>query len=157
MGYHAGDLPARPHIRTFSVIVKDNTYGVDSNGNVTGPFYIRQLSADLGTVEWTFRSTNTESCRRNADGTLDCVSDHPNGFEWCINAPAVDALGNVYANSEDGRLYVIAQGGTEVGSLFTNLALGAAYTLLALGHDGRIYTQNDGHLFVIGQRGLDRR
>jgi hypothetical protein len=82
---------------------------------------------------------------------LDCVSDHPYGFEWCINAPAVDAIGNVYANSEDGRLYVIAQGGRKVGSLFTNLALGAAYTPLALGDDGRIYTQNDGHLFVIGE------
>jgi hypothetical protein len=58
----------------------------------------------------------------------------------------------VYANNEDGRLYVIRQGGIERGSLFTNLALGAAYTPLALGPDGRIYTQNDGHLFVIGSR-----
>jgi hypothetical protein len=157
-GYGWDITPAiYPHDGTFSVIIKDNTYGVDSHGHATGPFYIRQLSSDLRTVEWTFQSTNTESCRRNLDGTLDCVSDHPNGFEWCINAPAVDALGNVYANSEDGRLYVIAQGGTEVGSLFTNLALGAAYTPLALGDDGRIYTQNDGHLFVIGDPEVDRR
>src|SRR5207245_1272719 len=34
-----------------------------------------------------------------------------NGFEWCINAPAVDQFGNVYVNSEDGRLYAIRQGG----------------------------------------------
>jgi hypothetical protein len=139
-----------PHDGTFSVVIKDNTYGTDANGADTGPFYIRQLSADLRTVEWTYQSTNTESCRRNPDGTVTCVSDHPNGFEWCINAPAVDALGRVYANNEDGKLYVIAQGGTEIGSLFTNLALGAAYTPLALGEDGRIYTQNDGRLFIIG-------
>jgi hypothetical protein len=141
-----------PHDRTFSVIVKDNTYGKNANGVDTGPFYIRQLSADISTVEWSFRSANTQSCRRTAEGSLTCVADHPNGFEWCINAPAVDAVGDVYANSEDGKLYVIGQGGIERGSLFTNLALGAAYTPLALGADGRIYTQNDGHLFVIGSR-----
>ncbi len=141
-----------PHDRTFSVVVKDNTYTRDPNGVDTGPFFIRQLSADLSTIEWSFRSTNTQSCRRHADGSLACVSDHPNGFEWCINAPAVDAVGDVYANSEDGKLYVIGQGGIERGSLFTNLALGAAYTPLAIGPDGRIYTQNDGHLFVIGSR-----
>src|SRR5262245_6073292 len=140
------------HDRTFSVIVKDNTYTRDANGVETGPFFIRQLSADLRTVEWSFRSTNTQSCRRDDGGSLSCVDNHPNGFEWCINAPAVDAAGDVYANSEDGKLYVIGQGGIERGSIFTNLALGAAYTPLAIGEDGRIYTQNDGHLFVIGSR-----
>jgi hypothetical protein len=133
-----------PHDGTFSIVIKDNHY---VGG---GPFYISQLSADLA-LEWQFQSTNTLSCQRNPDDSLTCVSDHPNGFEWCINAPAVDAIGNVYANSEDGNLYVIGQGGTLQGNLFTNLALGAAYTPLALGFDGRIYTQNDGHLFVIGQ------
>jgi hypothetical protein len=141
-----------PHDGTFSVIVKDNTYSRDVNGVETGPFFIRQLSADLKTIEWTFQSTNTQSCRRDADGNLSCVSNHPHGFEWCINAPAVDAAGDVYANSEDGKLYVIGQGGIERGSLFTNLALGAAYTPLAIGPDGKIYTQNDGHLFMIGSR-----
>jgi hypothetical protein len=141
-----------PHDGTFSVIVKDNTYGRSADGVDTGPFYIRQLSADLSRVEWSFKSTNSLSCRRVAGNRLACASDHPNGFEWCINAPAVDARGDVYANNEDGRLYVIRQGGIERGSLFTNLALGAAYTPLALGPDGRIYTQNDGHLFVIGSR-----
>jgi hypothetical protein len=141
-----------PHDGTYSVIVKDNTYSRDPNGVETGPFYIRQLSADLSKVEWSFKSTNTNSCRRISASRLACDSDHPNGFEWCINAPAVDALGDVYANSEDGRMYVIGQGGIERASVFTNLALGAAYTPLALGPDGRIYTQNDGHLFVIGSR-----
>src|SRR4029079_10404185 len=142
-----------PHDGTFSVIVKDNTYTRDANGLETGPFYIRQLSADLSRVEWSFQSTNTSSCKRPPDGgRLACVSDHPHGFEWCSNAPAFDAAGDVYANSEDGRLYVIGQGGIERASAFTNLALGAAYTPLAIGPDGRIYTPKDGLLFVFGAK-----
>ena len=100
--------------------------------------------------EWKFQNTNKQSCQRNPNGTLSCVSDHPNGFEWCINAPAIDQVGNVYANSEDGNIYVIRQGGVSIANLFMNLALGAAYTPLSLGPDGKIYTQNDGHLFVLG-------
>jgi hypothetical protein len=34
---------------------------------------------------------------------------------------------------------------------FLNLAIGAAYTPLSIGANGRIYTENDGHLFVVGQ------
>jgi hypothetical protein len=69
--------------------------------------------------------------------------------------PAVDSVGNVYANSEDGNLYVISQGQTGIfttpaSHLFLNLAIGAAYTPLSIGPDGRLYTQNDGHLFVVG-------
>ena len=33
---------------------------------------------------------------------------------------------------------------------FLKLAIGAAYTPLSIGADGRVYTQNDGHLFVLG-------
>jgi outer membrane protein assembly factor BamB len=69
--------------------------------------------------------------------------------------PAVDANGNVYVTSEDGNLYVLPQGHTGVfttpsENLFLNLAVGAAYTPLSIGPDGKLYTQNDGHLFVIG-------
>jgi len=145
------------HNGTYSVVLKDNHYDTSSYcSNPTfcpvappGPYYITQLNANL-VPEWKFQNTNTQSCQRNANGTLSCVSDHPNGFEWCINAPAVDQLGNVYANSEDGNLYVIRQGGVSVSNLFMNLAIGAAYTPLSLGPDGMIYTQNDGKLFVIG-------
>jgi outer membrane protein assembly factor BamB len=73
------------------------------------------------------------------------------GFEWCINAPVVDAHGVVYANSEDGNLYAINQGGTLRQTLFLQLALGAAYTPLAIGPDGKVYTENDGYLFAVGQ------
>ena len=87
---------------------------------------------------------------------MQCVSDHPEGFEWCVNTPVVDGNGVVYANSEDGRLYAIGQGHEGVftapaQSLFLNLAIGAAYTPLSLQPNGRILTQNNGHLFVIGK------
>ena len=57
----------------------------------------------------------------------------------------------MYANSEDGNLYAIGQGGVLEQKIFQQLAIGAAYTPASLGGDGKIYTQNDGHLFVVGQ------
>ncbi len=150
------------HDNTYSIIIKDNHYATPLYCNYNNPlctpvqaaFYITQLSANMQ-VEWKFQSTNTQSCSRNADGSLNCVSDHPSGFEWCINAPAVDQNGTVYANSEDGNLYTLPQGNTGIftqpkGSIFLNLAIGAAYTPLSLGSDGKIYTENDGHMFVVG-------
>lgn len=146
------------HDGTYSIILKENHYGFGTyctdptfcpaSGN--GPFYITQLAPDL-TPEWKFANTNMESCQRNPDGTLTCVADHPDGFEWCINAGAVDKNGVVYANSEDGNLYAIAQGGVEKQRIFLQLALGAAYTPLSIGPDGKIYTQNAGHLFAVGE------
>lgn len=112
------------HGSTYSVITKDNYY--DSGG----PYYITQLSADLSTIEWQYQSTTN--------------------YEWCVNAPAVDKNGNVYADSEDGNLYVIQQGGALRGNLFLQSAVGAAYTPVSLGGDGRIYTENDGNMFAVG-------
>jgi hypothetical protein len=167
------------HDGTYSIAIKDNHYdeelgfycnptgGVSNvvcafTGIPAGPFYITQLNANL-LPEWKFHSTETNSCTRQPDGTLKCVSDHPNGFEWCINAPAIDANHKVYVESEDGNAYVIPQGHTGVFDmtapgvqrLFLQLALGAAYTPLSIGHDGKIYTQNAGHLFVLGESGKD--
>ena len=48
-------------------------------------------------------------------------------------------------------MYSIRQGGTLLQNIFLDLALGAAYTPLALGPDGKIYTENKGTLFVIGK------
>jgi hypothetical protein len=154
------------HDGTYSVITKNNHYSdggsycnVDSicppdrtASNPADPeaYFITQLSKDL-VPEWSWQNTNPLSCTRDAAGNVSCVSDHPAGFEWCINGPAVDRNGVVYANSEDGGLYTIQQGGTLRDHLFLNLALGAAYTPVAIGADGKIYTQNDGHMFVIGR------
>ena len=131
------------HDGTYSIVLKDNHY------DTQGPYFITQLDANLK-VEWKYQHTNTQSCSRASDGALQCVSDHPKGFEWCVNALSVDANGIVYANSEDGNLYAIYQGGKEKQRLFLNLAVGAAYTPLAIDGKGRIYTQNAGHLFIVG-------
>jgi outer membrane protein assembly factor BamB len=78
------------------------------------------------------------------------VSDHPDGFEWCVNQPAVDGDGVLYANSEDGFLYAVGPDGVLRSRIFLDLALGAAYTPLSIGSDGILYTQNNGHLFAVG-------
>ena len=106
-----------------------------------GPYYITQLDTNLN-VEWQFQNT-----------TID--ANHPNGYEWCVNAPAIDSNGVVYANSEDGNVYAIAQGNSGVSTtpkqkMFLKLALGAAYTPLSVGSDGKLYMQNDGHLLIVG-------
>jgi hypothetical protein len=141
-----------PHNGTYSIIIKDNHYdtgnycepvqGVAVSKKVCvdapkGPYYITQLDPNMN-IEWQFQNRSTDAT-------------HNNGFEWCINAPAVDVAGNVYANSEDGNLYMIQQGGHRIGNIFLNQALGAAYTPLSLGPDGKLYTENDGILFVVGQ------
>jgi hypothetical protein len=136
-----------PHDGTYSIVLKNNHYpgGVYCsfpNDPICtplppGPYDVTQISADLK-PEWSFKNT-----------TID--KNHPNGYEWCINAPAIDAKGVVYVNSEDGNVYVLNQGGKLQSKLFLQVALGAAYTPLSLGPDGKIYTQNDGVLFVVGQ------
>jgi len=154
------------HDGTWSVVIKNNHYGDDgsycsdptacpadrtgTNPGSPEAYFISQLSSNL-TLEWSLQNTNTLSCSRNADGTLACVSDHPHGFEWCVNAPVIDANGTVFANSEDGNVYQIGQGGVLKQKIFQQLAIGASYTPASLGGDGKIYTQNDGHLFVVGK------
>jgi hypothetical protein len=151
------------HGGTYSIVLKDNHYNTGLYCDLSspscqtlpqGPYYITQLDPNLN-IEWQFQSTNTQSCSRNANGKLSCRTTNPNGFEWCINMPAVDVNGNVYVTSEDGNLYVLPQGNAGVftkplANLFLNLAVGSAYTPLSIGPDGTIYTQNDGHMFAIG-------
>jgi hypothetical protein len=152
-----------PHNGTYSIVIKDNHYDAPLycflNSPIcqtlpAGPYFITQLDPNMN-IEWQFQNTNTESCSRNANGSLTCVSDHPNGFEWCINMPAVDMNGTVYVNSEDGNMYMLPQGHSGIftqadGNIFLNLAIGAAYTPLSIGPDGKLYTQNDGHMFSVG-------
>ena len=154
------------HGSTYSVVIKDNQYGevgsycavesvcpsdrtvANSNGYPEA-YFITQLNHNLN-VEWRFQNTNTFSCSRQADGSVICVNDHPNGFEWCVNGMAIDATGRVYANSEDGNLFALNPDGTLNQKIFQQLALGAAYTPASIGQDGKIYSQNAGHLFVAG-------
>jgi outer membrane protein assembly factor BamB len=121
-----------PHDGTYSLIIKNNYY------LTSGPYFITQLDSNLR-PEWHFKNN-----------TIDAT--HPNGYEWCVNAPAVDANGTVYANSEDGNVYVINQGGTLKGKIFELLAIQAAYTPIAIGPDGRLYTENDGDMVVVGEK-----
>ena len=138
------------HDGTYSIIVKDNNYGFDQVAMVNlGPYYITQLDKDMK-IEWQFRNTNTQSCSYDSHHALHCVADHPNGFEWCINAPAIDSSGTVYAGGEDGVIYAIGQGGVDKGHLFLSMSLGASYTPLSIDHKGRIYQQNDGQLAIVG-------
>ena len=138
------------HDGTYSIVVKDNHYEFDFVNMVNlGPYYITQLDANLK-VEWHFRNTNTQSCGYDSRHVLHCTADHPNGFEWCINAPAIDSDGTIYAGGEDGVLYAIGQGGVDKGHLFLSMSLGSTYTPLSLDHKGRIYQQNDGILSIVG-------
>jgi hypothetical protein len=133
------------HDHTYSVILKDNHY------QTGGPFYITQLSKDL-VPEWQFQDKTTQACGRQPDGTIKCTDEpHPDGFEWCVNAPAVDAKGTVFANSEDGNVYQIAQGGILKTQTFLNQALGAAYTPISLDPTGRAFVLNNGELTVFGR------
>jgi hypothetical protein len=139
------------HGGTYSVVIKDNKYAAPGMPGAGVPpdesFFISQLKAGLtpagstdyaSAIEWSFQNKNF------------VPPDNPNGFEWCINAPAVDANGVVYANSEDGSVYAINQGGTLNKKVFLRIAIGAAYTPLSIAADGKLYTENDGHMFVLG-------
>jgi outer membrane protein assembly factor BamB len=142
----------REHDGTWSVLIKDNHY----NTNSGVPFYdVTSLDANLS-PEWSFRATNTQSCVRDSGGTITCVDDHPDGFEWCVNQPVVDANGTVYLNSEDGNLFAFDSDGTERGRIFLDTALGAAYTPVSIGPDGVIYAQNNGKLFAVGVQRVER-
>ena len=153
------------HNGTYSVITKNNHYsggsycGVEafcpSDRTASNPaspeaYFITRLSPSL-VIEWNFQNTNMLSCKRDDQGNITCTSDHPHGFEWCVNAVAVDSNGVIYANSEDGNLYAIRPDGTLKQNIFQQSALGAAYTPASLGNDGKIYSQNSGRLFVVGQ------
>jgi outer membrane protein assembly factor BamB len=135
------------HDGTWSAVIKENHYG--GAVHPTPAYFITQLAPSLD-VEWQARNTTTVACGRHPDGSVSCVPAQPEGFEWCVNAPAIDANGTVYVNSEDGFLYAIAQGGAIRQKIFLQLAIGAAYTPVSIGLDGRIYAQNAGHLFAIG-------
>jgi hypothetical protein len=154
------------HHGTYSLVTKDNHYGATgsycsnptfcpTDRTATAPDYpegysIVQLSPSLD-VEWRYEATNTERCEPGGDGGLSCVADHPHSFEWCVNAPAVDALGTVYAGSEDGWVYAIHQGGSLRDKLFVVATVSSAYTPVSLDAEGRVYALSSGHAFAMGR------
>jgi hypothetical protein len=139
------------HDGTYSLVVKDNHYPEPAycffTNNpvctaVPARYYVSQIDSNMN-VEWSFQNS-----------TIDAT--HPDGYEWCVNAPVVDKRGIVYLTSEDGSIYSVPQGHTGVfrdplQKLFLLEALGAAYTPMSLGEDGKEYSQNDGNLFVVGR------
>jgi len=133
----------------YRIVIKDNKHGRDTNGVAWGPFFVMHLDANLDPL-WRFANTETMNCLRAPDGTIQCVDDHPGGFEWCINAPAVDRDGVTYGNAEDGWVYAINPDGSLRDRFFLERALGAAYTPLAIDGKGRIYAMNNGRLIVVG-------
>jgi hypothetical protein len=133
-----------PNNGTYSVILKDNHYDNGSYcSNTTwcpkappGPYYVTQLDSNL-IPQWQFQDTTINKA-------------HPNGYEWCANAAAVDVNGVVYADNEDGYLYAIQQGGTPAQKIFLERAISAGYTPTSIGGDGMIYSENGGHFIAIG-------
>ena len=168
LGSYGGGWDSTPavfrHGDSFSIIFKENHYNIgsycndelycpsrnDATPNDAESYFLTQLNGELN-VEWKYRNTNTQKCSRRADGGLECDGNYPHGFDWCVNAVAVDADGVVYANSADGFLYAIGQGGTLRGRVFLDAARGAAYTPVAIDGTGSVYALNDGKLFVVGQ------
>jgi hypothetical protein len=154
------------HDGTYSLVTKENHYGSTGSycndpkycppdRNTSAPdypegYFVTQLSPDLK-VQWRLQATNLESCQRGSGGAVSCVADHPASFEWCVNAPAIDAQGTVYASSEDGWVYEIGQGGVVKSKIFQQSTASAAYTPISLDAAGRVYSQNSGHLFVFAR------
>lgn len=150
------------HGSTFSILLKENHYNIgsycndsvecplrnDTSANDPEQYFITQLDQSLN-VEWKFRSSNTKRCQWLPSGQLQCTDDHPHGFDWCVNAIAVDADGVAYANSADGFVYAIAQGGILRDDLFLGDAHGAAYSPIAIDNQGRIIVLNNGKLFIV--------
>ena len=143
----------RVHDGTYSLLLKDNHY-TSPDGNES--YFVTSLDANLQ-PEWSFHATNTQSCSGVNPREKVCVDDHPEGFEWCVNQPAVDAAGTLFLNSEDGTLYAFDTTGAVVGRIFLDTALGAAYTPIALGPGGIVYTQNNGRLFAVGRAAVAAR
>ncbi|MEP6993898.1 MAG: hypothetical protein ABI968_05195 [Acidobacteriota bacterium] len=146
----------RAHDGTYSILTKDNHYALGpycSGGEACPPeagrIDITSLDPNL-VPEWRFSNTNDQSCARESNGGIVCEASDEIGFEWCVNQPAIDADGVIYAISEDGSLYAVGPDGRLRDSIFLSSALGAAYTPVSIGPDGRIYAQNNGHLFVVG-------
>jgi outer membrane protein assembly factor BamB len=134
------------HGGSYSLYIKDNHYLAG------GPFRVTRLDAGLNRI-WSFTNTETRTCERLPDGTISCVDtgEHPNGFEFCISAPAMDRDGNLYGLNADGNLYVVDPAGRQRAKVFLSKTIASAYTPVSLDARGRVYAQNNGELYVLGR------
>jgi len=102
--YHFGwdSTPAVPsNDGNYSIAIKGNHFGTSGlhwfqpdlirKPLPAGPYFITQLDANMQ-VGW-----------QSQNATID--ARNPNGYEWCINAPSVDATGVVYVNGEDSYFF----------------------------------------------------
>ena len=155
------------------VIGSDGTVYTVSTAHL-GPINVYLISINpYFTLKWT---TSLQNVVPDGCGVLVPISDHANidpnscrngatiGVDPVTNlfssatvadeassSPTVLPDGSIlFATPEDGNIYAIPQGGKNTTNLFLKQAVGAAYTPLAIGPDGKFYTQNDGHLFVVG-------
>lgn len=130
------------HDGTYSIVTKENRYEFAFRADPG--YFITQLDPHFK-VEWQYRNPSRIACHAEND-----CDEEPYGFEFCVNAPAVDMHGTVYANGEDGVLYAIGQEGVLLGRLNLGAPEGAAYTPLAIDSQGRVYAEAGGHLFAAG-------
>ena len=137
------------HDGTYSIVTKENHYALTFQP-APGDF-ITQLDPHFN-VEWQYRNPSRIACHAEND-----CDEETYGFEFCVNAPAIDMRGNVYANSEDGILYAIRQGGVLLDRLSLGAPEGSAYTPLAIDNQGRVYAEAGGHLLAVGGAFARRR
>jgi outer membrane protein assembly factor BamB len=130
------------HDGTYSIVTKENHYEFDFQP-APGDF-ITQLDPQFH-VEWRYSNPSRTACHAEDD-----CDEEEYGFEFCVNAPAVDMHGTVYANSEDGILYAIRQGGVLLDRISLGAPEGSAYTPLAIDNQGRVYAEAGGHLLAVG-------
>lgn len=130
--------------RTF-IVLKDNHY----DGFQQGPYFLTTLDADTLDGDRKMTVACQWELRRGE-----------RGYEWCINAPAIDQNATIYGNGEDGYLYAL-QGmfpdpGQQCAPVVTSLTMSwggeDAYTADAL-DDGVVYAIGHGKLYAVGYPG----
>ena len=140
------------HDGTYSIVIKDNHYpsaGVlllqqsglhASAGRAVLCFPARRQSAGGMVIpEHDHRPPASQRLRV----VRQCAGDRQS-MGWSMS-PAKTATSTTVPQGHHGVFTQWQQ------KIFLREALGAAYTPLSIGGDGKVYSQNDGHLFVVGQ------
>ena len=133
------------HDGDYSIVLKQNAFGQGATD-----YYLVSVDENLE-EEWEFDQYEHEEL---PEGTRTAPSPASTTIQTASNgastSPPSTRAGITYANSDDGFVYAIDRSGELHDSIFLNVALGAAYTPVSIGPDGRIYAQNSGHLIAVG-------